>query len=67
VDAFLKQNSYFLFVGCVFMYCFIRAWCIICVYQELLAAVDERPWISLSKRRVQHYGYEFCYGVSIHC
>ncbi|KAG6782609.1 hypothetical protein POTOM_012019 [Populus tomentosa] len=30
--------------------------------KELLAAVDERPWISLSKRRVQHYGYEFCYG-----
>ncbi|CAK7355908.1 unnamed protein product [Dovyalis caffra] len=30
--------------------------------KELLAAVDERAWISLSKRRVQHYGYEFCYG-----
>ncbi|XP_015575113.1 alkylated DNA repair protein ALKBH8 homolog [Ricinus communis] len=29
--------------------------------QELLAAVDARPWKSLSKRRVQHYGYEFCY------
>lgn len=29
--------------------------------QELLAAVDERPWKHLSKRRVQHYGFEFCY------
>ncbi|XP_021903098.1 alkylated DNA repair protein alkB homolog 8 [Carica papaya] len=29
--------------------------------QELLAAVDGRPWNCLSKRRVQHYGYEFCY------
>ncbi|KAF2308965.1 hypothetical protein GH714_026275 [Hevea brasiliensis] len=29
--------------------------------QELLAAVDDRPWNNLSKRRVQHYGYEFCY------
>ncbi|XP_074264522.1 alkylated DNA repair protein ALKBH8 homolog [Silene latifolia] len=29
--------------------------------KELLAAVDSRPWISLAKRRVQHYGYEFCY------
>ncbi|GAB2272895.1 Alkylated DNA repair protein alkB 8 [Dionaea muscipula] len=29
--------------------------------EELLAAVDARPWICLSKRRVQHYGYEFCY------
>ncbi|KAJ4837267.1 Alkylated DNA repair protein alkB 8 [Turnera subulata] len=29
--------------------------------QELIAAVDERPWKNLSKRRVQHYGYEFCY------
>nr|AKM76729.1 RNA-binding (RRM/RBD/RNP motifs) family protein [Geranium phaeum] len=29
--------------------------------QELLAAVDARPWISLAKRRVQHYGYQFCY------
>lgn len=31
--------------------------------QELLAAVDSRPWKSLAKRRVQHYGYEFCYAV----
>ncbi|XP_010478904.1 PREDICTED: alkylated DNA repair protein alkB homolog 8 [Camelina sativa] len=30
--------------------------------QQLLAAVDARPWIGLAKRRVQHYGYEFCYG-----
>ncbi|KAF5735144.1 alkylated DNA repair protein alkB 8 [Tripterygium wilfordii] len=29
--------------------------------KELLAAVDDRRWINLSKRRVQHYGYEFCY------
>ncbi|KAI4312937.1 hypothetical protein MLD38_037722 [Melastoma candidum] len=29
--------------------------------EELLAAVDARPWDSLSKRRVQHYGYEFRY------
>lgn len=29
--------------------------------EELLAAVDCRPWKSLAKRRVQHYGYEFCY------
>ncbi|WCJ28991.1 hypothetical protein M5689_010657 [Euphorbia peplus] len=29
--------------------------------QELLAAVDELPWKNLSKRRVQHYGYEFRY------
>lgn len=32
--------------------------------QELLAAVDDRPWNRLAKRRVQHYGYEFCYDVS---
>ncbi|CAN8303739.1 unnamed protein product [Cochlearia groenlandica] len=30
--------------------------------QNLLAAVDTQPWIGLAKRRVQHYGYEFCYG-----
>ncbi|KFK44931.1 hypothetical protein AALP_AA1G321500 [Arabis alpina] len=30
--------------------------------QELLAVVDTRPWIGLAKWRVQHYGYEFCYG-----
>ncbi|XP_031394809.1 alkylated DNA repair protein ALKBH8 homolog [Punica granatum] len=29
--------------------------------RELLAAVDGRPWNGLAKRRVQHYGYEFCY------
>ncbi|XP_050235169.1 alkylated DNA repair protein ALKBH8 homolog [Mercurialis annua] len=29
--------------------------------QELLAAVDAQPWKNLAKRRVQHYGYEFCY------
>ncbi|KAH6820413.1 RNA-binding family protein [Perilla frutescens var. hirtella] len=31
--------------------------------QELLAAVDNRPWSRLAKRRVQHYGYEFCYDI----
>lgn len=30
--------------------------------KQLLAAVDTQPWIGLAKRRVQHYGYEFCYG-----
>ncbi|KAF7825867.1 alkylated DNA repair protein ALKBH8-like protein isoform X1 [Senna tora] len=29
--------------------------------EELLQAVDCRTWKSLAKRRVQHYGYEFCY------
>ncbi|GLT91355.1 hypothetical protein SLE2022_092460 [Rubroshorea leprosula] len=29
--------------------------------EELLAEVDNRPWKSLAKRRVQHYGYEFHY------
>ncbi|CAN4105203.1 unnamed protein product [Withania somnifera] len=29
--------------------------------EELLAAVDSRPWQKLAKRRVQHYGYEFHY------
>ncbi|KAG0598563.1 hypothetical protein M758_12G084100 [Ceratodon purpureus] len=29
--------------------------------QELLDEVDERPWKTLAKRRVQHYGYEFLY------
>eukprot|EP00268_Persea_americana_P057238 TRINITY_DN6842_c0_g1_i10.p1 TRINITY_DN6842_c0_g1~~TRINITY_DN6842_c0_g1_i10.p1 ORF type:complete len:380 (-),score=65.01 TRINITY_DN6842_c0_g1_i10:826-1965(-) len=29
--------------------------------QELLSAVDARPWKSLAKRRVQHYGFEFLY------
>ncbi|PKI76503.1 hypothetical protein CRG98_003054 [Punica granatum] len=32
--------------------------------RELLAAVDGRPWNGLAKRRVQHYGYEFCYDVN---
>ncbi|PIN14439.1 tRNA methyltransferase [Handroanthus impetiginosus] len=31
--------------------------------QELLAAVDDRPWKHLAKRRVQHYGYEFRYDI----
>ncbi|KAK4802152.1 hypothetical protein SAY86_000355 [Trapa natans] len=31
--------------------------------QELLTAVDDRPWNNLAKRRVQHYGYEFCYEI----
>ncbi|PPD69670.1 hypothetical protein GOBAR_DD33449 [Gossypium barbadense] len=29
--------------------------------EQLLQAVDTGSWISLSKRRVQHYGYKFCY------
>ncbi|CAL9195185.1 unnamed protein product [Musa hybrid cultivar] len=29
--------------------------------KRLLAEVDNRQWRSLSKRRVQHYGYEFLY------
>ncbi|CAM8896832.1 unnamed protein product [Rhodiola kirilowii] len=28
---------------------------------KLLMEVDNRPWNNLAKRRVQHYGYEFCY------
>ncbi|KZV31720.1 hypothetical protein F511_00524 [Dorcoceras hygrometricum] len=31
--------------------------------EELLSAVDCRPWKHLAKRRVQHYGYEFCYDI----
>ncbi|KAJ0730725.1 putative tRNA (carboxymethyluridine(34)-5-O)-methyltransferase [Helianthus annuus] len=31
--------------------------------EQLIAAVDARPWHSLAKRRVQHYGYEFCYHI----
>ncbi|PWA75715.1 Nucleotide-binding, alpha-beta plait [Artemisia annua] len=31
--------------------------------EQLLAAVDARPWHNLAKRRVQHYGYEFCYNI----
>ncbi|GKA30163.1 hypothetical protein Tco_0716468, partial [Tanacetum coccineum] len=27
----------------------------------VLASVDVGPWHNLAKRRVQHYGYEFCY------
>ncbi|GKA96274.1 hypothetical protein Tco_0818369 [Tanacetum coccineum] len=30
----------------------------------VLASVDVGPWHNLAKRRVQHYGYEFCYNVS---
>uniref|UniRef100_A0A7N0V8Y8 Uncharacterized protein n=1 Tax=Kalanchoe fedtschenkoi TaxID=63787 RepID=A0A7N0V8Y8_KALFE len=29
--------------------------------EKLLREVDDRPWKNLAKRRVQHYGYEFCY------
>jgi hypothetical protein len=29
--------------------------------QQLLAAIDQQPWLQLSKRRVQHYGYRFEY------
>ncbi|XP_004512339.1 alkylated DNA repair protein ALKBH8 homolog isoform X2 [Cicer arietinum] len=31
--------------------------------EDLLQAVDSRPWNCLAKRRVQHYGYEFCYDI----
>ncbi|KAK6158582.1 hypothetical protein DH2020_005896 [Rehmannia glutinosa] len=31
--------------------------------QELLAAVDDNRWQHLAKRRVQHYGYAFCYDI----
>lgn len=29
--------------------------------QQLLACIDSQPWLQLSKRRVQHYGYRFEY------
>lgn len=29
--------------------------------EDLLMEVDARPWNNLAKRRVQHYGYQFCY------
>lgn len=32
---------------------------------ELLAAVDQQPWVDLAKRRVQHYGWEFDYVVRV--
>ncbi|XP_052209560.1 alkylated DNA repair protein ALKBH8 homolog isoform X2 [Diospyros lotus] len=32
--------------------------------EELLASVDDMPWKTLAKRRVQHYGYEFIYEVN---
>ncbi|EPS62087.1 hypothetical protein M569_12707 [Genlisea aurea] len=31
--------------------------------QELLAAVGVRPWQHLARRRVQHFGYKFCYDI----
>ena len=33
-------------------------------FQSLLSDVDLSPWHPLSKRRVQHYGYEFVYKVT---
>ena len=30
--------------------------------KQLLEAIDSKKWNKLSKRRVQHYGYEFIYG-----
>ncbi|GKE13237.1 hypothetical protein Tco_1416788 [Tanacetum coccineum] len=33
--------------------------------EQLLAAVDVRPWHNLAKRMVQNYGYEFCYNIAI--
>ncbi|GJW53551.1 alkylated DNA repair protein AlkB homolog 8 [Tanacetum coccineum] len=32
--------------------------------EQLLAAVDARPWHNLAKSMVQNYGYEFCYNAS---
>jgi alkylated DNA repair protein alkB family protein 8 len=32
--------------------------------RELLEAIDKEHWNKLSNRRVQHYGYEFLYGVN---
>ncbi|XP_047327236.1 alkylated DNA repair protein ALKBH8 homolog [Impatiens glandulifera] len=29
--------------------------------EDMLTAVDDNPWKTLAKRRVQHYGYEFLY------
>nr|GMD29061.1 alkylated DNA repair protein alkB homolog 8 [Ipomoea batatas] len=31
--------------------------------EELLVAVDSKPWQNLAKRRVQHYGFEFRYDI----
>jgi len=50
---------------------FYLCWCFLYKFwsfissQELLQAVDCRHWNSLAKRRVQHYGYEFRYDVSL--
>ena len=32
--------------------------------KEMIRAFDEREWVKLLKRRVQHYGYEFVYGAN---
>lgn len=32
--------------------------------QQMLAEIDQQPWNTLAKRRVQHYGYKFDYSVS---
>jgi hypothetical protein len=32
--------------------------------QQMLRDIDQQPWNTLAKRRVQHYGYKFDYSVS---
>jgi alkylated DNA repair protein alkB family protein 8 len=32
--------------------------------KELIKNLDERKWIKMLNRRVQHYGYEFVYGAN---
>lgn len=32
--------------------------------KELVRAIDQRKWIKLLNRKVQHYGYEFVYGAN---
>ena len=32
--------------------------------KALIKALDERQWIKLLNRRVQHYGFEFVYGAN---
>jgi alkylated DNA repair protein alkB family protein 8 len=31
---------------------------------QLAHLIDQQKWIRLSNRKVQHYGYEFKYGVN---
>lgn len=32
--------------------------------QEIIKNIDQQKWIKLAHRRVQHYGYEFVYGIN---